>query len=669
MSGHSLKNLFSSTTKSLWISRGVLFLWLTVLGWYLFIPPSTPVNIWISFPFLFLLFGYVCLTAFGVGRIAVHRLDVPLSILESNLVAFLLGLGLLSMSIMLVGMLGWLTRTGIFACLTVIGFLASSEWMVIAQNAAVGIRMIRLPHANSVYEKLLFILGIGLFPILIANSLTPVWDYDALLYHMEIPRQFLSQGRIFFNPEVMRSAYPFLGEMLFLVGMIFRLDPLAKLISLAYAILFIFSTYSFACRFFHREVALVAAGILVSNPAFPLWATWAGIDFAWAVYELWAVYAISLWLIAEKTTTGKWLVLAGVMSGLAASTKYISIPALLILAVIILWKTIEGSKRPFAEAFRNLWTFGISAGLIMGTWYIKNWVWTGNPVYPLVFGGLGWDPLKDQILKGYMQTFGVGTSLVDYFLVPYNVYAHQNQFSTAFQEIVHPLIWLAFVFPFLKKTKKYSILFVYGTLYYVWWLLGLQVIRFLLPLSAFFAILAGDVIERLPLLIRNVLKLGLITGLMIFNLVYQTSVLRNSGTFLYLLGRKSSDEFLRLFVDDFSVKQYIQNSLDFDKRVQFLWDGRGYYCDSRCIPDDEQSQAVKLALNSANPESLARELNATGITHLMLNRTDAGWFVRYHDPHEYHKRTLQYFEDTFLPACGKSIYRDAGTELYEITCK
>jgi hypothetical protein len=189
-----------------------------------------------------------------------------------------------------------------------------------------------------------------------------------------------------------------------------------------------------------------------------------------------------------------------------------------------------------------------------------------------------------------------------------------------------------------------------------------------LPLSAFFAILAGSVIEKMPGTIKNGLKIGLIAGVLIFNLVYQVVVLNNSGAFLYITGQKPAEDLLLLFVDDYGVKQYVQNTLDRDQRVQFLWDGRGYYCDSRCIPDDEQSQAVKLAMDSPLPETLAEQLRADGVTHLMLNRTDANWFITYHDPGEYHQRTLEYFEADFLPICGKSIYKDVGAELYEIVC-
>jgi hypothetical protein len=114
---------------------------------------------------------------------------------------------------------------------------------------------------------------------------------------------------------------------------------------------------------------------------------------------------------------------------------------------------------------------------------------------------------------------------------------------------------------------------------------------------------------------------------------------------------------------------YIQGALKPDAKVQFLWDGRNYYCGSRCIPDDEQSTAVSLAFNFPAPQELAHDLREKGITHLMLSKPDADWFITYHDPHRIHQDALVYFENIFFPSCGKSIYKDGGMELFEITCQ
>jgi hypothetical protein len=61
-------------------------------------------------------------------------------------------------------------------------------------------------------------------------------------------------------------------------------------------------------------------------------------------------------------------------------------------------------------------------------------------------------------------------------------------------------------------------------------------------------------------------------------------------------------------------------------------------------------------------------LRSQGITHLMLSRLDAAWFIATHDPHGYHQNSLDYFETVFLPACGKLLYTNNQMELHQITC-
>ncbi|MBN2114929.1 MAG: hypothetical protein JW730_00050 [Anaerolineales bacterium] len=413
----------------------------------------------------------------------------------------------------------------------------------------------------------------------------------------------------------------------------------------------------------------MAVAVLIGAPAFLLWSTWASVDYAWACYEFWSIYAVCLWLTDENQTARKWLVLAGMMSGAAASIKYLSLPILLIVGAIVAWKSIERVKQPIGGRVTNLLFFGVSAGLVMGIWYIKNWIWTGNPVYPLVFGGRGWDPLENQVLNDYVQTFGTGKTWLDYLLLPFNVYAHHDRFATIPIEVIHPAMWLSFFFPFVAKPNKIlKVIPAYAALYFVLWAVSSQVVRFLVPLSAFAAIMTSVVIERSPLVLRNLLKFGLLGGLMILSLIHQIGTIQNTGVWGCFIGQKSTAQVLQGINNNFGTVLYIQSSLAAHDRVLFLWDGRGYYCDERCIPDDEQSAAIRLSIDSPAPQELARKLDKIGITHLMLSSPDASWFIFYHDPRGLHRKALDYFTDIFLPACGKPVFRDAGMALFELTC-
>jgi len=625
--------------------------------------------IWLEMLFLLLLYGNVLLAAYGLGHLFLRLFDLSLSKAESTLLAILIGLAMFSMGLTIIGLIGWLNTVWILVWLALSGLIALREVLAAANNNVLENDKPVSSYRRSYFEVLLQTFILVSIPLLFINLVAPVWDYDALLYHLDVPRRFLAEGRIHFDSEIWRSAYPYLGEMPFTVGLVFGLDSLGKLINFTYAVLFISSIYIFCLRFIGRQVAITAVAILIGAPAFLLWATWAAVDFAWASYEFWSIYAISLWLTGDDRMSTKWLVLAGIMSGCAASIKYLSFPVLLMVAVIVLWKSVANTQQFKSKSISNLIIFGSSAALVMGVWYVRNWLSTGNPIYPLVFGGPGWEPLENQALNDYVQTFGVGKAWLDYLLLPFNVYVHHDRFATIPIEIIHPALWLSVFYPFIGKSNKtIDIIPVYVLLSFISWVVTSQVIRFLIPLSAFAAILAGSVIEKSPSVLRNFLKFGLLGGFMILGLIHQITTIQGTGVWRYFIGQESAAQTLQRINNDFSTITYIQNSLAAEDRVLFLWDGRGYYCDQRCISDDEQSTAIRLSIDSRAPQTLARDLDNMGITHLMLSSPDASWFMAYHDPRRLHRNAFDYFTEVFLPDCGKSVFQDRGMELFEITC-
>ena len=130
----------------------------------------------------------------------------------------------------------------------------------------------------------------------------------------------------------------------------------------------------------------------------------------------------------------------------------------------------------------------------------------------------------------------------------------------------------------------------------------------------------------------------------------------------------TTTKFLERNVYDYKTTEYILEHVDKTDRVLFLWSGQGYYCDSRRLPDDEQTIAILLSMDSPTPEALAHRLRSNGITPLLLGRPDAYWFISLHDPKNLHRDAWEYFENTFLPTCGESIFKDNLIELYQIAC-
>lgn len=633
--------------------------------------PLTPIpgeanSIWIEIGQLILLYGYISLVALGLGLLMLKKFSALLFIeLERILLAFTIGMAALSILVALLGFSGLLTRFPLFLSLIGGGLLAYNPLVKLNQS----LPRLRLRKINDRFLIFLRVVCVVTVPLIFVECLTPVWDYDALLYHLDVPFSFLSAGRIYFDPEIFRSAYPYYGEMLFLVGMAFNLAPLAKLISFTFAILFVVSVYAFSRRLVGRNVSYVVAVILIGAPAFWVWASWATVDFAWGVYELWSVIAVVRWARTVTSGSRQWLILAGMMSGFAVGIKYLSLPSAAIIAGLIVWKSLTPSENRIKEVTINLALFGCSAALIGGVWYLRNVFVTGNAFYPLVVGGPGWEPLEDLVLQGYMQTFGTGRSILDYLLLPFNVYIRHNNFSTIGIELIHPILWLLFLAPFiLWKQKRMRSLVAYCLAGFFIWAYSLQVIRFLVPLTGPMAILSAVVVVRSPTVLRRIFIVIIAVGIL-FNLVFQIQWLADKPTLDYLTGQTSAAQYLEKMNPDQRVIEYARRNFADAEKALFLWDGRGYYCEDFCVADDEQSAAILLSYDNPLPSDLAADLRRRGFTHLMLSVPDVGWFIQNHDPQDLHRKAYLYFRDRFIPQCGRLIFQDEGFMLNEIICK
>ena len=656
--------------------QSIWLFFVMILGAILFLFTPNPdirgVAIWAKGVSTLFLFTYVFFTALGVGR-KFQGLLHGFSKLEINLFSLIFGLALVSNGLVVLGLLGALNKLMIFSWLVLCGLAASFQWREIVGDMLEKMKSLGRFQFNSFggFEYLFFSVAAFFALLLPIISLAPVRDYDALMYHLQIPRQFLEHGGIYFDPAVWRLSQPMLTEMLFLVGIVFHLESFSQLISLAYCAAFFLSVYAFGRRFFDSHIAILAVGILLGNTAFPVYATSPAVEFSWASYEFWSLYLFSIWLFSDRNKKHDyWLVFAGIMSGLAATTKYLSLPVILVLGFLIVGKTIQLEKGDFKKLARNVLMFGIPVLVVIAPWYLKNLIWTGNPFYPLVFGGPGWTALRQElILDDYVASFGTGTGWLDYLAMPVNMYLALPRFSTLSLEFFHPILWLGFAFVFTGKWRKHDYLVVYIVLSFILWGLSMRQIRFLLPLSGFLALLSAKVIFQFPRLIKQAVSVALVGGLMLVTSIYQLSSAYDSGLLNYFTGRLSESEFLQKEVYDYNTTRFIQENLKQTDRVLFLWSGQGYYCDDRCLPDGDQSLAIQLSITTPEPESLARQLHLMGVTHILLGRPDAYWFISLHDPLQRHSTALNYFETVFLPACGNSIFTDGVLELYSLTCK
>ncbi len=248
---------------------------------------------------------------------------------------------------------------------------------------------------------------------LVRNLVPPGGDeWDTLVYHLTGPKQFLQAHRIHFIEHDHHTNFPFNMEMLYLLGLGLHSDRLAKLFHLAMYLLCVLAL----CGAGHSlgrpgngagvPGAVGPAGALAfaTIPAVAWEAGTAYIDLGLALYGLLTVLAWSEW----RQGRGRgWLVAAGLFAGLALGVKMTGL--LVVLFVCGATLLTEAWRRQTRGAVASTLLLGATAIGLASPWYIKTYVYTGNPVFPFfyeVLGGRGWSREHARTYQEEQQSHG-----------------------------------------------------------------------------------------------------------------------------------------------------------------------------------------------------------------------------------------------------------------------
>ena len=251
----------------------------------------------------------------------------------------------------------------------------------------------RGPTAVLCLGGVLLAVAIGLTGVLTPST---ALDWDSLAYHLAVPKIWLSQGHIRPITFIHHSNFPAAADSLFLLGLAFGGQATAKgFMFLAY-IFGLFAVFGLARQRYGERAGWIAALSLACVPM----AVWeAGSAYIDGIHGLYA--GLGLWLLADDGERRAHWSVPALLLGLALGTKYTGLQAVSVGAVLVLL----GARR------REVLPFLVLALAVGGFWYVKNVLWTGNPVFPFyysLFGGKNWDGFSARIYAEEQSTFGIG---------------------------------------------------------------------------------------------------------------------------------------------------------------------------------------------------------------------------------------------------------------------
>ena len=301
------------------------------------------------------------------------------------------------------------------------------------------------------------------------------------------------------------------------------------------------------------------------------------------------MYALLVWLETQSTI---WLNLSAVSIGLALSTKYLGLAGAATVAMILAAWLVVTPSRPW----HRVGYFLLLAFIFGSPWYMLNLVRAGNPVYPFIWGGPGWDQARLGYLMTYLRSFGGSNALWMLPLAPFRLFADNAVFSTFLSSIEYPspLFLVAILVPLARPPRLLRLLALVTGLRFLLWGLSSQQTRFLLPLFPALAVLSVYTLDKLlgavgKASIQRVLLSGTLGGLLLVTAVYQGVFWFMTQPGNVIVGMETEDSFLRRNVTIYPAQAFIREFLPLNARALMLWDGAMLYCDARCVPDAEQS--------------------------------------------------------------------------------
>ncbi len=663
--------------------------------------------------------GWLMLVGLGLGSLLLqHFLPLDLSLAERFVFGTGLGLGAMGLLILGLGLIG------LFQPLVAYGITVALSIIVVPQLRAFFRQLFRWRPVNLPNRlTTLYLLLIGLFALLLA--LLPPTDWDGLFYHLTGPKLYLQAGRITGGFDVPHFNFPSLMEMLFAWAMLLRGDIAAKLLHTGFGLLLVGLVYLTTRRFLGQKAAWPAVVILAGMPMLGTLAAWAYNDLALAFYQLAAIYAIINYQLAisneqlamnkspisnpsttlrtslqslienpkpvlslaevSKIQNRRWLILGGLFAGLAMGLKYTSFVTPLVISGLILWRTcwvsrITPSNRWWPASrfagISNLAIFSLVALLIALPWYVKNWVFTGNPVYPFLsdlLGGQYWDSFRAEwyasagtgigwrpgtlLTLPWLLTLGVrdvnfwdgrtGPLLLLFLPLILFYSLFHNHYNASQSKIQNP------------KSKIANVLLIYVLAHFAFWTLGviwsrsLWQSRLLLPGLVGLAPLAGWVWVKLPQFDLSKFSVSrfvnIAVGLALVLTIVDVGLLTlKINPAPYVVGLESRDEYLtRRLGAHYAAMQQINQQLPPNARVVFLWEPRSYYCRLDCQPDSILDRFPHLVYQYRSTEAIAQAWQKAGATHVLIHRSGLDFLLQ-EQPEMIDVDTLQSLENLYL---------------------
>jgi hypothetical protein len=584
--------------------------------------------------------------AWGAGSLVIRR--TPGAPTDVSLVQVAVGSGLLGYAAFVLGLIGWFRPAALITIL-LLG-VAALMWSLRRGGVLGGLGL--HPDEPGTRERWLApavaltaaaALGWGLL-----GALLPEVEYDALWYHLTFPRRYLASGFLEDMACDHMSPSPQHVELMYGYGLVAGDARTAKLIHMGFGVLAAAWTGRLAAQDAGRTWGLVAVAFFLTAPTVLWEMTTAYNELPLALFGTGAVALLLEW---RRSGSRHFLVLAGVLLGFGLAGKHLATFFLAPLALGVLLVSTPARPRAAARRIGNASLLVAVAVAVALPWYIRAWVLTGNPLFPMFYDALTalgievrrWDAVQQSGWAAAMDRYGHGRGAAALLLLPFRATWNSVQYAGSMGPAwLLGLPLLVLVWKRLAADAKLmaGLVLVFLVLWATPW--SSFQIRYLVPIAPLVSVLLAAAVREFSGILVEV---GWVTARKLVVVGMVAVLVLNLPAFVRLhdarrgwipntihvpwpvgprtvLGLHDPELYLRSYLKSYRVVPRVNALVPADGRIVWSAEAAHFYIRAETIMD--YSICVREATWGSGPgdeEAAYRHLRAAGVTHVVWDRT------------------------------------------------
>lgn len=527
-----------------------------------------------------------------------------------------LGLGFLALEVFILGAAGYFCTvpfTLLVLVLTVVGALdARRHLQALSRDWR---RMVQAARRSVLPISLAGLAAAVTFPF----ALIPTRAFDALAYHLDVPLRYLQAGRIIDVPENLYSYAPQLVHSLYGLAMGLAGSDLAGLLNWVFFILCLVVLWVGFEGILGSEGGAWAAALGALSPMMLIETANSGVDWGAAFYTL-----AALSLIATGGKNRRRVILAGILAGMAAGCRHHPLLWAIILPPLAgLADDLISRRRPGIGLYA---LFAAAALLAASPWYIRNWIYTGDPLFPLIANLTGTTDAGSNWVNGLVG--GKSPSLLwRWIFLPFRVVFDPLSQSMTATVGIQFLVLLPLLAVKTWRINRNRFLFVWFVLAFMAWYWNFQTARYAMPILLAATLWLGPAVSEI-LKDRKGLSRCLQWGL-------AATLLCNAGVFIGIqdrvnrsvgaaFGTRSSYNYLMETYEVYPAIDHL-NTLDPPARkVLFVGEMRGFYSQfpREVSSHNMPNRILELIKGGMDRDAAAKDLVDAGFSHLLVNTSE-----------------------------------------------